>query len=265
MTDLPKAIQKGKAFQAKLAAGHKASGAWSTLGSADVAFLMARAGLDYVLVDLEHGRGGIDGLAAQVLALTSLDAAVMVRLPDHSVGSIKRILDAGANILLVPQVKTVAEVEAVLDAALFAPDGQRGVAVGAIAAADYGYEPESYFSSANDALTILVQIETREAVSSLSDILAEKRVDGVFIGPNDLSAAMGLFRQYEHADFVKTFEYIREQTLTAGKIFGALPTPNFGPAVLFEKGAQVVPAISDQALLRNGAIAAVAAAQEANE
>lgn len=264
MTDLSRTLQKGQSFRKKLSQGQKVSGAWSTLGSAEIAFLLARAGLDYVLVDLEHGKGGVDGLAAQVLALGALDAAVMVRLPDHGPGSIKRILDAGANALLVPQVNSANEARAILNAALFSPEGQRGVAVGAIAASDYGYEPESYFKNANDALTVLVQIESREAVAALPEILAVERIDGIFIGPNDLSAAMDLFRDYEHPDFVEVYDNIWKQTINAGKIFGALPTPKFDPTVLFAKGAQVVPAIADQSLLRNGALAAVATVKEAN-
>ncbi|MDB6179111.1 aldolase/citrate lyase family protein [Paracoccus sp. Z330] len=253
MTILPRSLEKGRAFKRKLAEGQAVSGAWSTLGSPEAACLMAAAGLDYILVDLEHGRGGLDGLAAQVQALAAFDTAVMVRLPDHDAGNVKRCLDLGANCLLVPQVDTPATALAILDAALFPTDGHRGVAVGAIQAANWGYEADSYFAHANDALTVLVQIESPTAVENLNDILAIGRLDGIFVGPNDLSASMGLFRQYDHPAFREAFDQVFDATLTAGKVFGALPAPGLAVQDLVGRGAQVVPAGSDQSMLRSGA------------
>lgn len=258
MTPLP-TLEKGRAFRRKLKDGQKVSGAWSTLGSPEVACLMARAGLDYLLIDLEHGRGGLDGLAAQVQALAAFDTAVLVRLPDHDAGSVKRILDIGANALLVPQVDSTEQATAILDAALFPTEGRRGVAVGAIAAADWGYEPNTYYEQANDALTILMQVESPESVANLPQILGLPRLDGVFVGPNDLSASMGMFRQFGTPAFREVFDAVQARTLEAGKIFGALPVPLPGLDVpgLFASGAQVVPAGSDQTMLRAGATAIV--------
>ncbi|WP_323768251.1 HpcH/HpaI aldolase family protein [Marinovum sp.] len=255
---LPRTLKKGREFKQKLAEGRAVSGAWSTLGSTEVACLMARAGLDYLLVDLEHGRGGIDALAAQVQALSGYDTAVMVRLPDHDTGSVKRCLDAGANALLVPQVDTAAMAEAVLEAALFPGAGRRGVAVGAIQAADWGYAAESYYQHANDALTVLMQIESPEALDNFDAILAVPRLDGIFVGPNDLSATMGLFRRFDAPEFRTAFDRVLEGTLAAGKVFGALPAPGLALEDLVRRGAQVVPGGSDQSMLRAGAQALIA-------
>ena len=265
MTDLPRTLEKGRMFKRKLAEGRVVSGVWSTLGSPEAACLMAGAGLDYVLVDLEHGRGGLDGLAAQVQALAAFDTAVMVRLPDHDAGSVKRCLDLGANCLLVPQLDTAAMAQGILDNALFPTEGRRGVAVGAIQAADWGYAADSYFAHANDALTVLVQIESPEAVANLDDILAIERLDGVFVGPNDLSASMGLFRQFDAPEFRAAIDRILEATLAAGKVFGALPAPKLEVDALVKRGAQVVPAGSDQTMLRGGAQALIAALKKAGE
>ena len=134
------------------------------------------------------------------------------------------------------------------------------MAVGAIAAADWGYEPVAYYEQANEALTILVQVESPDSVANLPQILGLPRPDGVFVGPNDLSASMGMFRRFESAEFRQVFEQVRAQTLAAGKVFGALPVPLPGLDVagLFASGAQVVPAGSDQSFLRAGATAIVA-------
>ncbi|MEV8468544.1 aldolase/citrate lyase family protein [Fluviibacterium sp. DFM31] len=266
MTDtLPRSLEKGRLFKKKLAEGRALSGAWSTLGSPEIACLMAGAGLDYLLIDLEHGRGGLDGLAAQVQALAGFDTAIMVRLPDHDAGSIKRCLDLGANCLLVPQVETAAMAQSILDAALFPTEGRRGVAVGAIQAADWGYEAASYFAHANDALTVLVQIESPEAVDNLPDILALPRLDGIFVGPNDLSATMGLFRQYDAPAFRAVFDRVLQDTHAAGKVFGALPAPGLEVANLLDRGAQLVPGGSDQTMLRNGTQALIAALKAAGD
>lgn len=260
---LPRTLEKGRLFKKKLAEGRPVSGVWSTLGSPEAACLMAGAGLDYVLVDLEHGRGGLDGLAAQVQALAAFDTAVMVRLPDHDAGSVKRCLDLGANCLLVPQVETAAMAQSILDNALFPTEGRRGVAVGAIQAADWGYAADRYFAHANEALTVLVQIESPEAVANLDEILAIERLDGLFIGPNDLSASMGLFRQFDAPEFSQAFDRVFDATLAAGKVFGALPAPHLEVETLVKRGAQVVPGVSDQSLLRAGALALVAALKAA--
>lgn len=257
MSELPRVLEKGMQFRRALQSGRRLSGAWATLGSVEVTTLMARAGLDFVLIDLEHGMGGTDALLRQVQALLALDTAVMVRLPDHSDGAIKRVLDAGANALLAPQVETAAEAKSIMDAALFAPEGGRGVAVGAIAAADFGYAPDVYFGAANEALTVLTQVESPAAIDNLNEVLALPRLDGIFVGPNDLSAAMGKFRAYDDPEFQAAFEQVLAATLEAGKLFGALPFPGNDAATLFDKGARVVPNGSDQVFLREGAMRVV--------
>jgi 4-hydroxy-2-oxoheptanedioate aldolase len=231
------------------------------LGSAEVAGLLAQAGLDYLLVDLEHGMGGVNGLIRQTLAVEACDCAIVARLPDHSSGSVKRILDAGANALLIPQVESVDDAEQILEAALFPPAGRRGVAVGAIAASDRGYSAEAYYHHANDGLSVIAQIESPNAAARLSDFLKLERLDGIFIGPNDLSATMGLFRQWRHPEFLAVFDDIQRQTIAAGKLFGALPFPGRDAASLRASGAIIVPDGSDQGFLRAGALAQVAALQ----
>ncbi len=262
MSQLPLSLQKGAALRDAWREGRPTAGVWSTLGSAEVAGYLAQAGLDYLLVDLEHGMGGIDGLIRQIQAIEATDCAVFARLPDHSPGAIKRILDAGTNALLVPQVETAEDAQSVIDAALFPPEGRRGVAVGAIAASDRGYAAETYYHHANDALTIIAQIESPEAAGRLDDLLAIDRLDGIFIGPNDLSAMMGLFREWQHPKYIEMFEDIQSRTLAAGKLFGALPYPGRDAAALRASGATVVPDGSDQGFLRAGALAQVAALKE---
>lgn len=250
---MPRVLEKGLAFKTKLRNGEQLSGAWSTLGSAEVAFLMARAGLDYIIIDLEHGKGGVDTVRDQSLALLSLDCAIVVRLPDHQVGSIKRILDAGANAILAPSVDKRAQGDAILRAALFAPAGERGVAVGAIPAADYGFMPQSYFDNANDALTCIFQVETPEALRNLNDMVQDDRVDAFFVGPNDLSTALGGFRDYKSPTFQEAMQRFETTVSAAGKALGCLPYPGRNTDDLFEQGFQLAPSGSDHGFIKEGA------------
>jgi len=253
---LPRSLDKGQVFRQKLLSAAKVSGVWSTLGSADVAYLMARAGLDYIVLDLEHGAGGFETVVRQVQALSSLDTCVMVRSPDHSAASMKRILDAGANAILVPCVNTVEQAREIVDAVRFSPQGSRGVAVGAIAAADYGYMPIEYFENANAATTIILQIETAQAVANIEQLVQVDGVDGFFVGPNDLSAQLGIFRQYQQQAFIDAIEKVARTVKRSGKILGSLPYPGCTSTQLQDSGYQLAPGGSDQLFLREGALSA---------
>lgn len=255
----PRCLAKGRRFRQRLAAGENLCGVWSTLGLPQATALMARAGLDYVLIDLEHGQGGVAALAAQVQALLSYDTAVMVRLPDHSDGSIKRVLDAGANALLAPGVDTPEQATSILRSGLFAPEGARGVAVGAIPAADLGYLPSEYFHGANEATTFIVQIESPLAIDNLDRLIGIDRIDGYFVGPNDLSAALGAFRQVDDEAFVAAMHRIETAVLRSGKVMGCLPYAGSSTEDLHRRGMQLAPGGSDQSFLRGGAHGTVAA------
>ena len=246
---LPQTLLKGKIFKDKLYSNKYLSGVWSTLGSENIAHIMAKSGLDYILIDLEHGLGGFETVTKQVLSILSLDTAVMVRLPDHSESSIKRILDSGANAILVPQVNNIDQAQKILNYSLFSPEGRRGVAVGQIPASDFGYKPEEYFANANECLSIFMQIETLEGVKNLDEIINSK-IDGIFVGPNDLSSSMNLFRQYDNPNFINTFYEIRDKTLNSGKLFGSLPFEGQDLKTLFESGASLVPNGSDHMFLK---------------
>lgn len=261
----PRVLQKGFAFKQKVISKQAVSGVWSTLGSPDVAFLMARAGLDFILVDLEHGAGDIGGLAAQSQAILSLDTAIMVRCADHSTSAIKRSLDAGANCLLMPSVNSASEAKAIVAAAKFSPEGDRGVAVGAIPASDFGYEAAQYFTNANSATTIIVQIETLVAIDEIEAMAAVPGVDGFFIGPNDLSASMGLFRQYEHPDVIAAIKKIEAAVKRTGKVMGCLPYPGSNCADLQKRGHTLATAGADQVFLREACLNIVATHNEGSQ
>ncbi|WP_435174801.1 HpcH/HpaI aldolase family protein [Halorussus sp. AFM4] len=175
-----------------LDAGEPAVGAWLTSMSPRVAEVLAATDVDWVGVDAEHSPistqtvesavRAVEGAATPVVRLRSVEAAVA--------GDAKRVLDAGAQGVMVPGVESAAEAESVVRAAKFPPEGTRGVA-GTTRANGYGASFDEYVAGANDETLVVVQLETPDAVARADEILAVDGVDVGFVGENDLSAALG--------------------------------------------------------------------------
>ena len=174
----------------RLAAGETLHGCWVGLADPYVAEITAGAGFDWLLVDAEHAPNDLRSIVAQLQVIGASASLPVVRLPDHDPAAIKRVLDAGAQSLLIPMVESAAEAETILRATRYPPAGFRGVgyalgrASGFDAVADYA-------GSANDEICLLVQVESRAGLEALDEILAVDGLDGVFIGPAALAADMG--------------------------------------------------------------------------
>jgi 4-hydroxy-2-oxoheptanedioate aldolase len=177
------------AFKRALGDGRRQIGIWSSLSSNIVAEILAPAGFDWVLLDMEHSANEIPGLIQQMQALTGGTASAVVRPAWNDPVVIKRILDAGAQSILVPFVQNAAEARAAVAATRYPPEGIRGVSAGA-RGGRYG-RIDGYLRKANAEICVLVQIETPMGVSNLEAIAAVEGVDGVFIGPSDLAATHG--------------------------------------------------------------------------
>ncbi len=173
-----------------LRAGKKLSAAWVQAGSPVTAEILAEAGFDILLIDMEHGPGDIMTLIAQIQAMKGEPAVPFVRAPWNDFVQIKRILDAGVYGLVVPYVCSKTEAEAAVKAAKYPPEGIRGIA-GSTRAGRYGFKSGEYFEAANKSIFVFVQIETPDAVRNIDEILSVKGVDGIFIGPMDLATTHG--------------------------------------------------------------------------
>jgi len=171
-------------------------GAWLQIGHPASAELLARAGFDWVCVDLEHGAIGIETMADIFRALGAFDCVPVARLPLNDPIWIHRTLDAGARALIIPMVKTAEEAENAVREAKYPPRGTRGY--GFSRANMHGIDFSDYTSSANDEIAMIMQIEHHEAVEHIDEILAVDGVDSVFIGPYDLSGSMGITGQFDH-------------------------------------------------------------------
>jgi 2-dehydro-3-deoxyglucarate aldolase len=182
-------------------------GSWIQIGHPACAEVLARAGFDWACVDLEHGIIDLESTANLFRALGGYDCVPVARLPLNDPIWIHRVLDAGAGGLIIPMVKTAAEAEAAIREAKYPPRGGRGF--GYSRANLYGADFDSYITSANDEIAMVMQIEHKDAIANLDAILQVEGVDGVFIGPLDLSGSMGITGQLDHPQMVAALESYR--------------------------------------------------------
>lgn len=209
-------------FKARLKAGESQWGIWNSLASPVAAEALSLVGFDWMLFDTEHSPVEVAGLQP-ILQAAALGAASAVARPAwNDKVLIKKLLDIGVQTLLVPFVETAGEAEAAVRATRYPPEGIRGVA-GSTRASRYGMA-EGYLRKANDEICVLVQIETAGALARLEEIAAVEGVDGVFIGPSDLSASMGHLGNPGAAEVQEAIRDAAARITGAGKVPGILAT-----------------------------------------
>lgn len=176
-------------FKRALRDGRRMTGLWINFPYAPVTEALAGSGFDWFLFDMEHTPNDLETVGMQLLALRGTGVAPVVRVPIHDMAWIKRVLDAGAPNVMVPNIRSAAEAAEVVAWTRFAPEGLRGVAGSTRAGGWTRYK--DYMARANDEIGVIVQIESREAVEQLDAICRVPGVDAVFIGPSDLAASYG--------------------------------------------------------------------------
>lgn len=178
---------------AKVASGETTFGAWVSSMSPRAAEAFGANGLDWAVVDMEHSPIGAAGVENVVRGMETAGITPFVRVPELDYGlkgTFKRVLDSGAMGVIVPRVESREEAERVVEAAMYPPEGDRGV-VGGSRVNEYGTNFDGYVGSANDELFVCVQLETATGADNAADILSVDGVNGVFVGENDLSATHG--------------------------------------------------------------------------
>src|SRR5437764_8044502 len=182
--DLP---QNG--FKRALVSGRPQIGLWSSLSSNYTVEVIAGAGFDWILLDTEHSPSDLESVLTQLQAAAPYPTHPVVRVPWNDMVTIKRMLDIGAQSLLVPYVSTPEEAAAAVSYTRYPPRGLRGVA-GTTRATRFG-RIKDYAKRAHEEICVLVQVETQTGLDHLEKIAAVEGVDGVFIGPADLHASLG--------------------------------------------------------------------------
>lgn len=228
-----------------MAQGQKTAGAWLQLTSPFSAEIMARAGFDWLIIDMEHAPGDFMNLAAQIQAMGACACEPFVRAPWNDAVTIKRILDTGVTGVLVPYVNSAREARAAVAACQYPPRGIRGVAASPRAAGFGQAGAMEYLTSANEEILVITAVETGEAVDNLDQILAVDGLDGIFIGPMDLATSMGYFANAAHPEVQKAIARIEEKTLVAGKFLGTVAGTWDQAAAKYDKGYQFLMLMSD--------------------
>jgi 4-hydroxy-2-oxoheptanedioate aldolase len=214
-------------FKQALAARHTQIGLWLGLASAYSAEICACAGFDWLLIDGEHAPNDLASIQAHLQTVAAYPAShAIARVPLGDTAIIKQYLDLGVQTLLVPMVDTAEQAAAIVRAMRYPQDdGQGGVrGMGGARASRWGHYP-NYAKEANDQVCLLVQAESQEALNNLDAIAHTPGVDGVFIGPADLSASMGYVGNSGHPVVQAAIEDAIARILKAGKAPGIL-TPD---------------------------------------
>ncbi|MGC2941411.1 MULTISPECIES: HpcH/HpaI aldolase family protein [unclassified Brevibacterium] len=237
---------------AGLAEGEYLAGMWVCSGSPVAAEIAAASGMQWVLIDAEHSPIGLETTLSLLRAMNGYPATPVVRVPVNDRVLIKQYLDLGAQNLLVPMVDTKTDAEAAVASVRYPPKGVRGVG-SALARASRWNAVDGYLGRAEELVSLTVQIESATAVDNAAEIAAVDGIDGVFVGPSDLAASMGLLGQQTHPDVTaavtRTFEAVR----AAGKPVGVNAFDPDQARKYLEAGASFVLVGADVGLMMNGA------------
>lgn len=193
----------------KLRRGETVIGAWLSILEPNAAYTATHSGLDWVIIDQEHGPASTETADALVQSIGGDGALPIIRVVWNDVNAVKRALDTGAYGVIVPWVNTAEEAERAVRYARYMPEGLRGCAAGRPAKA-WGLTPKEYMDVANEEVMVVVQIETLEAVNNIGEIVEVEGVDATLIGPSDLSASMGYRGQFWHPEVVKAMDRVLE-------------------------------------------------------
>lgn len=196
-------------------------GLWLGLADPYAAEMCATAGFDWLLIDGEHGPNDLRSMLGALQAVAPYPAHPVLRIPHGDTALIKQVLEIGATTLLVPMVESAEQARDLVRATRYPPQGVRGVGSGLARSSRWSAYPD-YLRDANDGICLLVQVETASALSNLDEIAAVDGVDGVFIGPADLSASMGHLGNPGHPEVRQAIDTAIARILSAGKAPGIL-------------------------------------------
>ena len=207
------------AFKKLLQGGGAQYGAFLGLPDSSAAEIAAGCGFDWLLIDQEHGPFELSSVLQLLQVLAAYDPPTLVRAASDDPTLLKKLLDVGAQTLVIPMVNTPEQAEALVQAVSYPPRGIRGIGTSMARAARWNQAP-GYAQSANEEICLIVQAETTTALSNLDAILAVDGVDGVFIGPSDLAASMGHLGNPGHPDVISAIDDTLQRISAAGKYAG---------------------------------------------
>jgi len=243
-------------FKRALKAGAPQIGLWSSLSSNYSVEVIAGAGFDWILLDTEHSPADLENLLTQLQAAAPYPAHPVVRVPWNDMVTMKRVLDIGAQSLLVPYVSTAEEASKAVSYTRYPPAGVRGVA-GTTRATRFG-RVKDYAKRAHEEICVLVQVETEAALDNIEAICAIDGIDGVFIGPADLHASMGHTGEIANPKVKPLIDQAIRRIRKCGSAPGILTPHEADARHWLECGALFVAVGADVGILARGAEALAA-------
>ena len=208
-------------FKAALKAGQPQIGLWLGLADSYAAEVSAGAGFDWLLIDAEHAPNDLRSILGQLQAIAPYPASAVVRPPIGEVYRLKQLLDIGAQTILVPMIETADHARAMVAAVRYPPEGVRGVGSGLARASSFNRIPD-YLHTADHEVCLLLQIESHRALDNLAEILTVDGVDGIFVGPADLAAALGHLGNPGHKEVQDAIEGALTRIVKTGRAAGIL-------------------------------------------
>lgn len=227
-------------------------GLWLGLANAYTAELLAGSGYDWLVIDNEHAPNTVPSTLAQLQALAGTPAHAVVRAASDDTVEIKRLLDVGAQTLLIPMVESAEQATRIIAATRYPPVGVRGVGA-ALARASRWQQIPDYLAQADAQICTLVQVESMAGLAALPEIAQVSGVDGVFIGPADLAASIGHLGNPGHPEVQQAIATAIGEIRKAGKAAGILSGDAALARTYLQLGAVFVAVGSDVGLLTNGA------------
>ncbi len=200
--------------------------AWTSFGHPRITEIFAGSGVDFVGIDIEHSTISLEQSLAIIAAAQAGGTLCLPRIASHNPEMIKRLLDSGADGLIVPMVNTPEEVENLVAWTKYPPQGRRSF--GVARAQNYGFDFDPYITTWNDCSSLILQIESIEGVNNIEALLANDHVDGVMVGPYDLSGSLGIPGQIDHPRVAEAARAVVETAARMGKACGTQivdPTP----------------------------------------
>ena len=237
--------------------GPKPVGTWVMSASPIVAEAVGLAGFDWAVIDMEHSPLDIGSLLSMLQAVAGTPMVPVVRVPWNDMVNIKRVLDAGATTLLVPFVQNADEARAAVANTRYPPQGVRGMA-GMSRGSRFG-TAANYFGTANSGICTIVQLETPAAIEQLESIASIDGIDALFLGPADLSGAMGHIGQLTHPEVMALMGDAVKRCHALGKPVGIVGGTPEVVAQYRALGFDYLAIASDLGLLMRGAQAAAVA------
>ena len=238
-------------FKHALAAGERQIGLWSAMCSPIGTEIIGYSGFDWILLDMEHSPNELPGIVAQLQVLNASQSSAIVRSPWNDMVMIKRILDVGAQSIMFPYIQNADEARQAVESTHYPGRGVRGVAAGS-RASNYG-RVKDYLLKASEEICVLLQVETGEAIEELENIAAVDGVNGIFIGPADLSASMGHLGNPNHEDVQAAIKGVAETLARLGMPSGILAADEDVARRYIEWGYNFVAIGSDTGLLAKAA------------